>query len=87
MDDMDCDGKADLLLYSGSKGSFSGTAKQIGKDVILSGSTSGFIHAIPKITVSWNESRDYLWPIPASERVLSGGALTQNPGWEDSTNF
>ena len=85
--DMDGDGKADLLLYSGSKGSFSGTAKQIGKDVILSGSTSGFIHAIPKITVSWNESRDYLWPIPASERVLSGGALTQNPGWEDSTNF
>ena len=85
--DMDGDGKADLLLYSGSKGSFSGTAKQIGKDIILSGSTSGFIHAIPKITVSWNENRDYLWPIPASERVLSGGALTQNPGWEDSTNF
>lgn len=43
--------------------------------------------ALPTITVSWDETRDYLWPIPASERVLTGGALTQNPGWTDSTNF
>ncbi len=85
--DMDGDGKADLKLYSSNKGSFKGTTKQIGKDVILTENTSGYIHAIPKITVTWNENRDYLWPIPASERVLSGGALTQNPGWEDSTNF
>ena len=26
-------------------------------------------------------------PIPADQRVLTGGLLTQNPGWTDSTNF
>ena len=36
---------------------------------------------------TWNEERDYLWPIPADQRVLTGGLLTQNPGWTDSTNF
>lgn len=85
--DMDNDGVNDLLLYSTDKGSFKGTTKQIGKDVILTNGTSGNIHALGTITISWNENRDYLWPIPASERVLSGGVLTQNPGWFDSTSF
>lgn len=85
--DMDGDGTNDLLLYTDDKGSFKGTAKKIGKDVILTDGNSGYIHAIPTITVTWNEERDYLWPIPASERVLSGGALSQNPGWTDSTNY
>jgi hypothetical protein len=84
---MDDDGVNDLLLYSGDKGSFKGTAKALGKDVILTDNTSGNIHALKTIEVIWDEGRDYLWPIPASERVLSGGALTQNPGWTDSTNF
>lgn len=85
--DMDNDGTNDLLLYSNDKGSFSGTAKKIGSDVVLTNGTSGNIHALGSITVTWNEERDYLWPIPASERVLSGGILSQNPGWTDSTNF
>ena len=41
------------------------------------------------ISVSYThlENRDYIWPIQASERVLTGGKLPQNPGWTDSTNF
>lgn len=85
--DMDRDGTNDLLLYTKSKGNFKGTAKQIGKDIFLSGDTSGNIQALKNIKVSWDENKDYLWPIPASERVLTGGKLTQNPGWTDSTNF
>ena len=85
--DMDNDGVNDLLLYSSDKGSFKGTAKKLGTDVVLTGGNSGWIHALGKITITWDENRDYLWPIPASERVLSGGALTQNPGWSDSTSF
>ncbi|MDE5882238.1 MAG: RagB/SusD family nutrient uptake outer membrane protein [Muribaculaceae bacterium] len=85
--DMDADGEADLVLYTGDKPSFSGTAKKIGSDVILTNTTSGNIHACSTSNVTWDEDRDYLWPIPASERVLSGGVLTQNPGWTDSTNF
>lgn len=85
--DMDNDGTPDLKLYITNKGNFKGTALQIGKDIILSNSTSGNIQALSNITITWDEGRDYLWPIPASERVLTGGVLTQNPGWTDSTNF
>lgn len=85
--DMDNDGKKDLLLYTTDKGTFKGTAKKIGKDLELSNGTSGYIYPFSQITITWDENRDYLWPIPASERVLTGGKLTQNPGWTDSTNF
>lgn len=85
--DMDNDGTPDLKLYTTSKGNFNGTSLQIGKDIILTNTTSGNIHALSNINITWDENRDYLWPIPASERVLTGGALTQNPGWTDSTNF
>lgn len=85
--DMDNDGVNDLLLYTSSSGSFKGTAKKLGSDVTLTNNESGYIHALKSIPVEWIEERDYLWPIPASERVLSKGILTQNPGWTDSTNF
>lgn len=85
--DMNNDGKADLLIYTDSKGNFTGTALKLNKDIYLTNGTSGNIKALPNITVEWNEDRDYLWPIPASERVLTGGKLTQNPGWTDSTDF
>lgn len=32
----------------------------------------------------WNEERDYLFPIPVNQRILTGGALSQNPGWTDT---
>ncbi len=85
--DMDGDGVNDLLLYTTDKGSFKGSSKKLGSDVKLTGGNSGYIHALENFNIEWDESRDYLWPIPASERVLSKGALTQNPGWVDSTNF
>ncbi len=85
--DMNEDGKADVLLYTTSKGNFEGAAFKLGKDIILTNNTSGNIHALSNITITWDENRDYLWPIPASERVLTGGVLTQNPGWTDTTNF
>lgn len=86
--DMDGDGKNDLLVSSSKKpSSWKGTFKQIGKDIELTNGSSGMIHALPKITVTWDENRDYLWPIPAQQRILTNGALSQNPGWTDSTNF
>lgn len=30
---------------------------------------------------SWDENRDYLYPIPLPQITLTAGALTQNPGW------
>ena len=35
----------------------------------------------------FNEERDYLYPIPTTERSLTNGALTQNPGWDDGLSF
>ena len=35
---------------------------------------------VPSFTKSFNVSRDYLWPIPSNERILSPN-LSQNAGW------
>jgi hypothetical protein len=80
--DMDNDGNDDLVLWVDTPETISGgVSKQIGKDIILSNGNSGYIVAYPAINVTWNENRDYLWPIPTSEIVLTGGKLTQNPNW------
>jgi hypothetical protein len=85
--DMDGDGKDDLEIYTGSATSKLSTKKKIGSDIILSNGESGYITAWSTVSYTWNEDRDYLWPIPADERVLTGGILTQNPGWEDGLSF
>ena len=90
--DMDGDGKDDLELYATqqtSKPSDGLTVLRIGSDVILSDAAGnrGYVVAWSALKYTWNEERDYLWPIPADQRVLTGGLLTQNPGWTDSTNF
>jgi hypothetical protein len=87
--DMDGDGKNDLEIYSKtqqSKPADGLTVKKIGSDFVLSEGTHGYVVAWSTQTWEWND-REYLWPIPADQRVLTGGALTQNPGWTDSTNF
>lgn len=35
----------------------------------------------------FDEEKDYLYPIPIQERILTEGALTQNPGWKDGLSF
>lgn len=86
--DMDNDGVADLALWSTTKISITGgTSKKIGTDLILSNGNSGYIVAYPNNRLVWNEDRDYLWPIPTDQRVLTGGVLTQNPGWTDSSGY
>lgn len=46
---------------------------------------SGFltVHRQDVMQRKWIEERDYLYPIPTKERVLTNGALKQNPGWND----
>jgi hypothetical protein len=87
--DMDGDGKNDLEIYSKaqqSKPADGLTVKKIGSDLVLSEGDHGYVVAWSTLTWEWND-REYLWPIPADQRVLTGGALTQNPGWTDSTNL
>lgn len=85
--DMDGDGTNDLELYTSTATSSVATKKLIGSDIILSNETSGYVIAFSTVVCTWDEDRDYLWPIPADQRVLTGGVLTQNPGWKDSTDF
>ena len=33
------------------------------------------------------KDRDYYYPIPIKERILTNGALKQNPGWIDGLGF
>ena len=87
--DLDGDGKPDVCLYEGAKpGDKDGvTYLQVEKDIILSNRNYGYIEPHRDTKLSFNEERDYLSPIPSNERTLTGGALTQNPGWEDGLHF
>ena len=87
--DMDGDGKPDLVIYETTATSQCDNKKKLDKDIYLSNGTSGYIIGFPKVTYGkdWKEERDYLWPIPADQRVLTQGILTQNPGWEDGLSY
>lgn len=88
--DLDKDGKVDLLLYSGTKPGTTAPANnqlKVGGELTLSEGDHGYMTYFAKEAYEWNESRDYLWPIPADQRSLTHGALTQNPGWDDGVVF
>ena len=87
--DMDGDGKPDLEIYETTATSQCDNKKKLDKDIYLSNGTSRYIIGFPKVTYGkdWKEERDYLWPIPADQRVLTQGILTQNPGWEDGLSY
>ena len=57
---------------------------KLGENIFLENGMSGgnvIVHDIKTKTRTWNEDRDYLYPIPQSQITLYGGALKQNPGW------
>lgn len=85
--DLDGNGTEDFEVYTASATSKASSTKKLGTDVILSGGDSGMVLLHSDVTRSWNENRDYLYPIPTDDRNLTGGALTQNPGWDDGLNF
>lgn len=81
--DIDGDGKLDYCFYTGSKPSSKATViAEIGKDVFLTEETKGNIIPHHNVIFSFDEKRDYLYPIPINDRSLNP-QLTQNPGWVD----
>jgi len=66
---------------------------EVNRDIILSNGTKGgciLSNGTPDNLNNgrvWREDRDYLYPIPIRERVLSNGAISQNPGWDDGLSF
>lgn len=62
--------------------SFGVTYLELNKDVWLTnGMDGGDILCHGTDVRTFNEDRDYLYPIPTQEIILSNGALKQNPGW------
>jgi len=86
--DLDGDGKDDVCFYVGSKPSSTAPLfRKVGEEIYLSNGESGYISPYQNIKAKWNEERDYLYPIPLNDRMLTGGNLKQNPGWNDGLEF
>ena len=83
--------KVDICIYTGKKPSVKNIRKfyKLGEEFVLTDGDKGNIicHDIEKEPRQWNEDRDYFFPIPTTERSLTNGALTQNPGWNDGLDF
>ncbi|MCR5560642.1 MAG: RagB/SusD family nutrient uptake outer membrane protein [Bacteroidales bacterium] len=89
--DLDGDGVNDITLYTGDAapvGHAPSTFK-IGSEIKLSEGTSGYVdfHQDSRPGWTWNDGKDYYYPIPIKDRTLTGGVLTQNPGWSDSLSL
>lgn len=89
--DIDGDGTVEYCFYKGSKPS--STAKvflKVGADLVLSGDSKGYVDPVSQSSLvtsrTFDENRDYLYPIPINERSLNPN-LKQNPGWNDGLDF
>lgn len=82
--DVDHDGKIDLHIYEGSKPAAVAGRQymKIGEVVLEQGAAGGQIIVNPTVQKEWDESKDYLYPVPTQERLLNAN-LSQNPGWVD----
>ncbi len=81
--DLDGDGVIDHALYEGTAPTglpATTILRKIGTDIFLTGGNSGYVLTNPTDPGSWNESRDYYYPIPTDELSLNEN-LVQNPGW------
>lgn len=86
--DLTGDGKANILLSPTKKsGGIGVTCLVLDQDIFLTGGTSGNMVAYSGMTMQWNEDKDYLYPVPLTDRTMTLGALSQNPGWIDNVEF
>lgn len=87
--DLNGDGTNDVCIYVGTKPSYGSTVAyyELGKDIILSDDTSGYVKIHSDIVRKWIDPRDYLYPIPTEDRIITNGTITQNPGWNDGLPF
>lgn len=82
--DLDRDGKDDVVIYEGTKPTTKNVQLlKLNSDITLEkGNQGGNVLINSNIAKKFDENKDYLYPIPISERLLNPN-LTQNPGWDD----
>ncbi len=88
--DLDGDGNNDLCIYEGNKPGVSAKSfRKVGTDIFLVANPKGGYNVCPhlNVTQTWDEAKDYYYPIPTDERSLTNGALKQNPGWDDGLDL
>lgn len=87
--DLDGDGNNDVCFYNMDSQpdfgdiSYVQISKQADGVTTLTEGTKGNLRLYNNIDRTWNEERDYLYPVPRQEITLSNGVVTQNPGWEE----
>ncbi|RYY01001.1 MAG: RagB/SusD family nutrient uptake outer membrane protein [Gammaproteobacteria bacterium] len=81
--DFNNDGKTDVYLHNGNaSGAPVGTTSIINvNQKALTNGTSGNFNPLKGINITFNESKDYLYPIPTEDITLNP-SLVQNPGWQ-----
>ena len=88
--DLNADGTPDVTLYKETApAGAAALAYKLGVEITLSEGDKGCLefHKNTRPGWTWNEEKDYYYPIPVGDRNLTGGALTQNPGWNDGLSF
>lgn len=81
--DLDGDKVADICIYSGDKPQTTAlVVKKLDEEIFLSEGDKGMIDPFKNATTAtWDETRDYLYPLPLQELRLNKN-LVQNPGWD-----
>ncbi len=81
--DLDGDKKPDVQIYKGAKPKTPGLQLlKLGDEVVLeNGEQGGNVLVNPHIQKQFDESKDYLFPIPSQEIKLNPN-LVQNPNWK-----
>ena len=83
--DLDNDGAIDIIIYEGDNKPDVKNVQllKLNGDIILeNGNKGGNLLINSHINKKFDENKDYLYPIPISERLLNPN-LTQNSGWDD----
>ena len=84
--DVDGDGIADICVYNTQEQPKEGAVTYIqisANGITLSGADgkSGNLVLFGYLIRHWDEDKDYYYPLPLEDIILTGGAVTQNPGW------
>lgn len=88
--DLTGDNKPDIYLYEGDKPSDKDIVLlkigEVTNGVRLSDGNKGYVDSQQGLPHSFDENRDYFYPIPTDDREMNP-KLKQNPGWIDGLSF
>ena len=91
--DLTGDGKPDINIWTGTNPKSKDLVDwELGSStgIELTGDSAGYVYHHGNVSRSFDEGRDYYYPIPTTERQLyheKNVDLKQNPGWIDGLSY